>query len=102
MQRQSALSSDPHTQEQLLDVWPVTDLGVRHGFAVAHGLADISFTFPKADLAVADGYAAARGIQTPVPVYAGRDVLSLVREAGADTIAVCGSASAGRVSRRLM
>jgi exopolysaccharide biosynthesis polyprenyl glycosylphosphotransferase len=41
-----------------------------------------------------DGYAAARGVQTPVPVYAGRDVLALVREVGADTIAVCGSASA--------
>jgi exopolysaccharide biosynthesis polyprenyl glycosylphosphotransferase len=41
-----------------------------------------------------DGYAAARGIETPVPVYAGRDVLSLVREVAADTIAVCGSASA--------
>ncbi len=41
-----------------------------------------------------DGFAAARGIETPVPVYAGRDVLSLVREVGADTIAVCGSASA--------
>jgi exopolysaccharide biosynthesis polyprenyl glycosylphosphotransferase len=41
-----------------------------------------------------DGYAAARGIDTPVPVYAGRDVLSLVREVAADTIAVCGSASA--------
>jgi exopolysaccharide biosynthesis polyprenyl glycosylphosphotransferase len=41
-----------------------------------------------------DGYAAARGIETPVPVYAGRDVLALVREVGADTIAVCGSASA--------
>ncbi|GLY04958.1 exopolysaccharide biosynthesis polyprenyl glycosylphosphotransferase [Actinoplanes sp. NBRC 101535] len=41
-----------------------------------------------------DGYAAARGIETPVPVFAGRDVLSLVREVGADTIAVCGSASA--------
>ncbi|MEU4691952.1 sugar transferase [Actinoplanes sp. NPDC023714] len=41
-----------------------------------------------------DGYAAARGIETPVPIYAGRDVLSLVREVGADTIAVCGSASA--------
>ncbi|WP_229067395.1 sugar transferase [Actinoplanes sp. DH11] len=40
-----------------------------------------------------DGYAAARGIETPVPVYAGRDVLSLVREVSADTIAVCGSAS---------
>ncbi|GAA2636299.1 polyprenyl glycosylphosphotransferase [Paractinoplanes durhamensis] len=41
-----------------------------------------------------DGYAAARGIETPVPVYATRDLLSLVREVGADTIAVCGSASA--------
>jgi exopolysaccharide biosynthesis polyprenyl glycosylphosphotransferase len=41
-----------------------------------------------------DGYAAARGIETPVPVYAARDVLALVREVGADTIAVCGSASA--------
>jgi exopolysaccharide biosynthesis polyprenyl glycosylphosphotransferase len=41
-----------------------------------------------------DGLSAARGIETPVPVYAGRDVLSLVREVGADTIAVCGSASA--------
>ncbi|HEY3008025.1 MAG TPA: sugar transferase [Micromonosporaceae bacterium] len=41
-----------------------------------------------------DGYGAARGIETPVPVYAGRDVLSLVREVAADTIAVCGSASA--------
>ena len=30
----------------------------------------------------------------PVPVYAGRDVLALVREVGGDTIAVCGSASA--------
>ncbi|MEO3776774.1 sugar transferase [Micromonospora sp. B11E3] len=43
---------------------------------------------------ITDGYAAARGIQTPVPVYAGRDVLALVREVGGDTIAVCGSASA--------
>src|SRR4051794_1095443 len=43
---------------------------------------------------ITDGYAATRGIETPVPVYAGRDVLSLVREVGADTIAVCGSASA--------
>ncbi|HEX5542013.1 MAG TPA: sugar transferase, partial [Micromonospora sp.] len=41
-----------------------------------------------------DGYAAARGIETPVPVYAGRDVLALMRELDADTIAVCGSASA--------
>ncbi|MEJ3742437.1 sugar transferase [Actinomycetes bacterium KLBMP 9797] len=43
---------------------------------------------------ITDGYAATRGIETPVPVYAGRDVLALVREVGADTIAVCGSASA--------
>ena len=43
---------------------------------------------------ITDGYAAARGMQTPVPVYAGRDVLALVREVGGDTIAVCGSASA--------
>ncbi|MDT0527455.1 sugar transferase [Micromonospora sp. DSM 115977] len=42
---------------------------------------------------VTDGYAAAKGIETPVPVYAGRDVLALVREVGGDTIAVCGSAS---------
>ncbi|GAB3966829.1 sugar transferase [Plantactinospora veratri] len=40
-----------------------------------------------------DGYAAARGLETPIPVYAGRDILSLVREVGGDTIAVCGSAS---------
>ncbi|GLZ00321.1 polyprenyl glycosylphosphotransferase [Actinoplanes sp. NBRC 103695] len=43
---------------------------------------------------ITDGLASVRGIETPVPVYAGRDVLSLVREVGADTIAVCGSASA--------
>ncbi|WP_406039669.1 sugar transferase [Micromonospora sp. NBC_00898] len=43
---------------------------------------------------ITDGYAAARGMETPVPVYAGRDVLALVREVGGDTIAVCGSASA--------
>jgi exopolysaccharide biosynthesis polyprenyl glycosylphosphotransferase len=39
------------------------------------------------------GYAAARGVASPVPVYGGEDVLTLVRELGADTIAVCGSAS---------
>ncbi|GAA2679747.1 polyprenyl glycosylphosphotransferase [Actinoplanes palleronii] len=43
---------------------------------------------------ITDGYAAARGIETPVPVFAGRDVLALVREFSADTLAVCGSASA--------
>ena len=42
---------------------------------------------------VTEGYAAGPGQTTPVPVYAGRDILSLIREVGADTIAVCGSAS---------
>jgi exopolysaccharide biosynthesis polyprenyl glycosylphosphotransferase len=42
---------------------------------------------------VTEGYPAAPGQSTPVPVYAGRDVLSLITEVGADTIAVCGSAS---------
>ena len=42
-----------------------------------------------------DGYGAARGLLTPVPVYPGnRDILPLVKELRADTIAVCGSASA--------
>jgi exopolysaccharide biosynthesis polyprenyl glycosylphosphotransferase len=42
-----------------------------------------------------DGYGAARGMLTPVPVYPPRsEVLPLVNELGADTIAVCGSASA--------
>jgi exopolysaccharide biosynthesis polyprenyl glycosylphosphotransferase len=40
-----------------------------------------------------EGYAAGRGTQSPVPVHAGGDVLALVRQLGADTIAVCGSAS---------
>jgi exopolysaccharide biosynthesis polyprenyl glycosylphosphotransferase len=44
-------------------------------------------------ISLTEGFAAARGIETPVPVYAGRDVLTVVREVGADTIAVCGSAS---------
>ena len=44
-------------------------------------------------ISVTEGYAHVRGAQTPVPVYPGRDVMSLVRELGADTIAVCGSAS---------
>jgi exopolysaccharide biosynthesis polyprenyl glycosylphosphotransferase len=42
---------------------------------------------------VSDGYPAARHTETPVPVHAGRDVVSLVRELRADTVAVCGSAS---------
>jgi exopolysaccharide biosynthesis polyprenyl glycosylphosphotransferase len=39
-----------------------------------------------------EGYTA-RVQDPPVPVYAGRDIVGLVRELGADTIAVCGSAS---------
>lgn len=42
-----------------------------------------------------EGYSATRGLLTPVPVYPGRDdVLPLVKELNADTIAVCGSVSA--------
>jgi exopolysaccharide biosynthesis polyprenyl glycosylphosphotransferase len=42
-----------------------------------------------------DGYGATRGMLTPVPVYPPRkEVLPLVKELSADTIAVCGSASA--------
>ncbi len=40
-----------------------------------------------------EGFAASRGNASPVPVFAGRDVLSLVHELGADTIAICGSAN---------
>jgi exopolysaccharide biosynthesis polyprenyl glycosylphosphotransferase len=42
---------------------------------------------------VSDAYPTARHAQAPVPVHAGRDVVALVRELGADTVAVCGSAS---------
>jgi exopolysaccharide biosynthesis polyprenyl glycosylphosphotransferase len=40
-----------------------------------------------------DGYVPRRQ-NSPIPVYAGREVLSVVREVHADTIAVCGSVSA--------
>jgi exopolysaccharide biosynthesis polyprenyl glycosylphosphotransferase len=40
------------------------------------------------------GFAAGRGQPAPVPVFAGQDILALVRELGADTIAVCNAASA--------
>jgi exopolysaccharide biosynthesis polyprenyl glycosylphosphotransferase len=43
-------------------------------------------------IAVTEGYTTSNGRPTPVPVYAGRDVVSLVAEHGADTIAVCGAA----------
>ncbi len=42
---------------------------------------------------LSDGYPA-READYPVPVHAGREVVPLVRELGADTVAVCGSASA--------
>ena len=42
---------------------------------------------------ITDGYAPRRQ-PSPLPVYVGRDILSVVREVGADTIAVCGSVSA--------
>src|SRR3989440_5414913 len=42
---------------------------------------------------VSDAYPSGRQTETPVPVHAGRDVVALVRELGADTVAVCGSAS---------
>lgn len=47
-----------------------------------------------------EGYAPHPTTVTPVPVHAGRDILSLVRELNADTIAVCGSASAEPVELR--
>jgi exopolysaccharide biosynthesis polyprenyl glycosylphosphotransferase len=42
---------------------------------------------------LSDGYPAARREDTPVPVHAGREIVPLVRELGADTVAVCGAAS---------
>jgi exopolysaccharide biosynthesis polyprenyl glycosylphosphotransferase len=47
-----------------------------------------------------EGYSAPRRDEPPVPVFAGRDVVALVRELGADTIAVCGSASTESVELR--
>jgi exopolysaccharide biosynthesis polyprenyl glycosylphosphotransferase len=40
-----------------------------------------------------EGYPPARQAETPVAVYAGREVVPLVMEVGADTVAVCGSAT---------
>jgi exopolysaccharide biosynthesis polyprenyl glycosylphosphotransferase len=40
-------------------------------------------------------YVQSQAADAPVPVFTGRDVLSLVRDLDADTIAVCGSASSG-------
>ncbi|WP_203659860.1 sugar transferase [Actinocatenispora rupis] len=39
-----------------------------------------------------EGRSGARGVTAPVPLHAGRDLLDVVREIGADTIAVCGTA----------
>ena len=39
------------------------------------------------------GFAASRGAQSPLPIFAGQDVLKTLRDLAADTIAVCGSAS---------
>ncbi|GAA0905447.1 sugar transferase [Virgisporangium aurantiacum] len=44
-------------------------------------------------IALTEGYTTGNGRPTPVPVYAGRDVASLVAEYNADTIAVCGGAA---------
>jgi exopolysaccharide biosynthesis polyprenyl glycosylphosphotransferase len=40
-----------------------------------------------------DGYPSSRHLQIPVPVHAGREIVPLVRELNADTVAVCGAAS---------
>jgi exopolysaccharide biosynthesis polyprenyl glycosylphosphotransferase len=42
---------------------------------------------------VTEGYPSNRKSDTPVPVYSNREVVPLVREIGADTVAVCGPAS---------
>jgi exopolysaccharide biosynthesis polyprenyl glycosylphosphotransferase len=49
---------------------------------------------------LSEGYGATRDVVAPVPVYAGRDIVSLVRKMRADTIAVCGAASAEPVELR--
>jgi exopolysaccharide biosynthesis polyprenyl glycosylphosphotransferase len=41
-----------------------------------------------------EGFAAGRVTDSPVPVFRGRDLISLVRDLRADTVAVCGSARA--------
>ncbi len=47
-----------------------------------------------------EGMSSARGVEAPVPLYAGRDVVELVQEIGADTIAVCGQAGGDSVELR--
>jgi len=41
-----------------------------------------------------DGVSSARRSHVPVPVYTNRNIIGLVHEVGADTIAICGSAGA--------
>jgi exopolysaccharide biosynthesis polyprenyl glycosylphosphotransferase len=41
-----------------------------------------------------EGYPPPRHLDAPVPVHSGREIVPLVLEVGADTLAVCGSASA--------
>jgi exopolysaccharide biosynthesis polyprenyl glycosylphosphotransferase len=41
-----------------------------------------------------EGYTDTPAERSPIPVHAGRDTVALVAEVGADTVAVCGSASA--------
>jgi exopolysaccharide biosynthesis polyprenyl glycosylphosphotransferase len=40
-----------------------------------------------------DGVSSARRAQVPIPVYTNRNIIGLVHEVGADTIAICGSAN---------
>lgn len=47
-----------------------------------------------------DGHGTHSRRTSPIPVYSGRDVMTLVREIGADTVAVCGSASGDRADLR--
>jgi exopolysaccharide biosynthesis polyprenyl glycosylphosphotransferase len=41
-----------------------------------------------------EGYPSPRHLDVPVPLHSGREIVPLVMEVGADTVAVCGSASA--------
>ncbi len=50
---------------------------------------------------VNEGYPASRASTAPIPVHAGRDVVSLVNEVHADTVAVCGSPGSDGGLRRL-
>jgi exopolysaccharide biosynthesis polyprenyl glycosylphosphotransferase len=49
---------------------------------------------------ITEGHTASARRPSPVPVYMNRDINSLVQEIGADTVAVCGSASGDRADLR--